>query len=152
MENSKIKTQSSEQQTKSPKAKILTLAVENQNKELRRKNQLKYRAYYFSINIIKFVNQLSYQIVNKIVVDQLVRCATSIGANIIEAKASSSRKDFIRFYEIALKSANETKYWLCLVKDGLGLKEKEIDNLLNEVKEISKMLGSSILTLKNKKF
>ena len=42
--------------------------------------------------------------------DQLLRSATSIGANVVEAKSASSKRDFIKFYEIALKSANETKY------------------------------------------
>ena len=49
--------------------------------------------------------------------DQLVRSATSIGANIIEGKSASSKRDFIRYHEIALKSANETKYWLGLMRD-----------------------------------
>mgnify|MGYP003866386553 CR=1 FL=1 len=52
-----------------------------------------------------------------VISDQLLRAATSIGANIVEAKASSSKRDFIKFYEIALKSANETKYWLGLLRD-----------------------------------
>jgi len=89
-----------------------------------------------------------------IIIDQLLRSATSIGANIIEAKSTSSRRDFIKFYEIALKSANETKYWLCLLRDGTpeGQKKKnEIEKHLQEVEEISKMLGSSLLTLKGKK-
>jgi len=53
------------------------------------------------------------------VTDQLIRSATSIGANIIEGKSASSKKDFIRYYEIAFKSANETKYWLGLLRDAL---------------------------------
>ena len=48
-------------------------------------------------------------------ISQLLRSATSIGANLVEARAAHSKKDFIKFYEIALKSSNETKYWLCLI-------------------------------------
>jgi four helix bundle protein len=60
-----------------------------------------------------------------IIIDQLIRSATSIGANLIEARAASSRLEFKRFYEISLKSANETKYWLCLLRDArLAGKEK----------------------------
>jgi four helix bundle protein len=70
----------------------------------------------------------------------------------VEAKSSSSRKDFIKFYEIALKSANETKYWLALLRDATEADKVKVQNLLNEVGEISKMLGASVLTLKNKKF
>ena len=86
-----------------------------------------------------------------IISDQLLRAATSIGANIVEAKSSSSKRDFIRFFEIALKSANETKYWLGLLRDATDADKSKINQLLDEVEEISKMLGSSLLTLKNKK-
>ena len=83
--------------------------------------------------------------------DQLVRSATSIGANIVEAKASSSKKDFIKYFDIALKSANETKYWLGLFRDATNEDKTTIEPLLCEADEISKILGSSLLTLKNKK-
>ena len=69
----------------------------------------------------------------------------------IEAKASSSKREFIKFYEIALKSANETKYWICLLRDSYPEFKSECIELLQEVEEISKMLGASILTLKGKK-
>jgi len=83
--------------------------------------------------------------------DQLLRSATSIGANLFEAQSSSSKRDFIKFYEIALKSANETRYWLWLLRDA-KLAEKQIIQLnLNEVEEIANMIGSSLLTLKKKK-
>lgn len=83
--------------------------------------------------------------------DQLFRSASSIGANVIEAKSASSKKDFINFYQIALKSANETKYWLALVRD-LDCADTELaKKLLKEVTEIANILGASILTLKGKR-
>lgn len=115
------------------------------------KAELKYRCYYFSIDVIKFLETLPNKKVYWIIIDQLLRSATSIGANIVEAKSSSSRRDFIRFYEIALKSANETKYWLGLLRDATNADKNKVNELLNEVEEISKMLGSSLLTLKNKR-
>lgn len=69
----------------------------------------------------------------------------------VEAQASSSRREFIRFYEIALKSANEAKYWLCLLRDSYDAISRECNDLLGETIEISKMIGSSILTLKGKR-
>ena len=51
-----------------------------------------------------------------VVVKQLMRSASSVGANVIEAKNSSSRLEFKRYYEIALKSCNESKYWICLLR------------------------------------
>jgi len=81
-----------------------------QNYNLKLKTELKYRCYYFSIQIIKFLGNLPEKKVYWVISDQLLRSATSIGANVVEAKSASSKRDFIKFYEIALKSANETKY------------------------------------------
>jgi four helix bundle protein len=125
--------------------------LKGQNQNLNPKTNIKYRAYFFSIEIIKFTSKLPNEKVYWIIVDQLLRSATSIGANIIEAKSSSSRRDFIKFYEISLKSANETKYWLCLLRDGTKADKDQLEKLLDEIEQISKMLGSSLLTLKNKK-
>lgn len=87
----------------------------------------------------------------EIISRQLLRAATSIGANIVEAKASASRKDFTNFFNHSLKSANETKYWLGLLKDANKIDKGLINNLLKEADELSNILGSSILTLKGKK-
>jgi len=84
--------------------------------------------------------------------DQLLRAATSIGANLIEAKGSASKRDFTRFYEIALKSCNETIYWLGLLRDGKLIEKAKLEPLIKEASEISKMIGSSLLTLRGKKF
>ena len=115
------------------------------------KDQLKYRAYRFSIRIVKFVSILPNQRIYWVIADQLLRSATSIGANIIEAQAASSRKDFIKFYEIALKSTNETKYWLGILRDATEVNKEEINLLLEEAKELGNILGASLLTLKGKR-
>jgi four helix bundle protein len=84
--------------------------VKTQNYNSKRKTELRYRCYYFSITVIQFLESLPNKRIFWVIGDQLLRVATSIGVNIIEAISASSRKDFLRFYEIALKSANETKY------------------------------------------
>ena len=116
------------------------------------KADLKVRCYYFSIDVIKFLETLPEKKVYWAIADQLLRSATSIGANIVEAKSSSSRKDFIKFYEIALKSANESKYWFGLLRDATEADKKNVGELLSELNELSNMLAASLLTLKNKKF
>jgi four helix bundle protein len=89
------------------------------------KSDLKLRCYKFSLDIIALAGMLPNKRSAWIIIDQLIRSATSIGANLIEARAASSRLEFKRFYEISLKSANETKYWLCLLRDArLAGKEK----------------------------
>ena len=86
-----------------------------------------------------------------IIANQLLRCGMSIGANLVEASASSSRLEFKKFHEIALKSANESKYWLGLLRDSGKTDRDEINKLLQEVTEIANMLASGILKLKGKK-
>ena len=112
---------------------------------------IKYRAYRFSLIIITIVQEFPQKNVYWTIADQLLRSATSIGANIIEAKSSSSKREFIKYYEIALKSANETKYWLCLLRDSSLFEENKLEKVLNEAIEISNIIASSLLTMKGKK-
>lgn len=80
--------------------------------KLKFKTDLRERCYNFGLQIIFLVDKLPNKRSAWIIEDQIIRSATSIGANLIEARASSSRLEYKKFYEIALKSANETKYWL----------------------------------------
>lgn len=122
-----------------------------QNYSSKLKTELKYRCYYFSIGVIKISETFPEKRIFWVIGDQLLRSATSIGANIVEAKSASSKKDFLKFYEIALKSANETKYWLCLLRDATNIDKKEVGGLLKEAEEIANMLSASVLTMKNKR-
>lgn len=126
------------------------LKTQNQNSNIK-SNDVKKRAYKFSLDTISFVNDLPNKRGFWAIGDQLIRSATSIGANMIEAKSSSSKRDFIKFYEIALKSSNETKYWLCLLRDSYSELRIKAAELLKEATEISNMIGSSVLTLKRRK-
>jgi len=128
------------------------LNLKSKNYNLNLKTNLKYRAYQFSLRAINLINSFPNKRIYWVIGDQLLRAATSIGANIIEAQASSTRKEFINYYAIALKSANETKYWLCLLRD-CNLEDKgKISEILKEAEEIGNMLGSSLLTLRGKNF
>ncbi len=79
------------------------------NQKLNNGNDFKLRSYKFTLGVMKLIETLPDRKVYWSLGDQLFRSASSIGANIIEAKSASSRRDFIKFYEISLKSANETK-------------------------------------------
>ncbi len=112
------------------------------------KYKLKQRAYYLAINTIKYVAILDRKDTSvDVIVRQLIRSSTSIGANIIEAQAASSKKDFANFFRYALKSANESKYWLMLLNDLQKANRVQTTILLTETNEISKMLGASLRTL-----
>ncbi|PWT91081.1 MAG: four helix bundle protein, partial [Acidobacteria bacterium] len=80
--------------------------------------------------------------------DQLIRSATSIGANVVEGGSGSTKKDFINFFFVALKSANETKYWLCLIRDTVHVNQDTVEALLKEADEISKIIAAIILSAK----
>ncbi len=121
-----------------------------QNQNVKPKMELKYRAYQYSIMMIEYLDTLPNDISTSVITKQLLRSSTSIGANIIEAKGASSKKDFTNFFAIALKSANESLYWLGLLRDAKKLKSQTLENLLTETKELANILGSSILTLKGK--
>jgi four helix bundle protein len=80
--------------------------------------------------------------------DQMLRCGTSVGANVVEGGGGSSMKDVINYYHIALKSANETKYWLCLIRDSLEVDKEKTSKLIQEADEISKIVASSLIKMK----
>jgi len=125
--------------------------LKTQNQNLNLKSNIRYRAYHFSLKIIQLIQSFPEKKTYWIIGDQLLRAATSIGANLIEAKSSSSKRDFIKFYDIALKSANETRYWLSLLKDSNLASKSVIQPLLEETKEIADMIAASLLTMKNRK-
>lgn len=123
-----------------------------QNNSAKPKTELKKRAYYYALDIIKFIDSLDKKdFVVQVIVKQLLRAATSIGANIIEAQAGSTKKDFTNFFAYALKSANETKFWLGLLRDSGKANKDTANKMLQESIELANILASSILTLKGKK-
>lgn len=116
------------------------------------KPELKKRVYLYALDVIKFIDTLekkdfSVQVLSR----QLLRSATSIGANIIEAQAGYTKRDFTNFFGYALKSANESKFWLGLLRDSKKADGEKTNKLLQETIELANILGSSILTLKGKK-
>jgi four helix bundle protein len=111
------------------------------------------RLIRFTVDIIRVCRELEKDNIFWSICDQLIRSSASVGANIVEAKSASSKLEYKKFFEIALKSANETIYWLLVIKSVNQNKnlKSEINRLYNEVIEISKIVGPSVLTLKGKK-
>ena len=123
--------------------------MENDNAKF--KMEFKKRIYNWVLRLIKFIDKLPKDSVCSIMGKQLLRSGTSMLANYIEANSASSKKDFINFFTHSLKSANESKVWLCLLRDTNKGDKKELEWLLNELVEIANIIASSILTLKGKK-
>ena len=113
------------------------------------KYNLQQRTFIFSLEIIKLTKKLQNSYTDQTLGKQLLRSACSIGANIIEAQSAPSKKDFANFYNIALKSANESIYWLELLKRTMQY-EAKIDKLLDELKQICKIIAKSLITMRGK--
>lgn len=111
---------------------------------------LKKRSYLYALSIIKFLQNFPKDYISHVMGKQLLRSATSVGANIIEAQVSASKRDFSNFYRHALKSANESRFWLELIRDSKSFSQDKTQSLLSETIELSNILASSILTLKNR--
>lgn len=109
-----------------------------------KKNIIKDKSFAFALNIIalytKLVSEKEY-----IISKQLLKSGTSIGANVEEAIAAQSRRDFIAKMSISSKEARETKYWLRLL-DKSELTEIDVRGYLNEVDQIVKILTSIVKT------
>jgi four helix bundle protein len=122
-----------------------------QNDKLKFKKEFKERLYRFVLKLIKLIEKLPKDRVCFILGDQLLRSGTSILSNYIEGQAASSKKDFIKYFEVSLKSINESKVWIALLRDAGKIKKDEAQWFLDELKEFGNIFASSILTLKGKK-
>ena len=109
------------------------------------------RLIRLSIKAVKFADKLREEKISYCIIEQFIDAITSIGANTMEAKSSHSVKDYIKFFEIALKSANETKYWLLVIKEITKSNKNETEEILKETIEVANIIAKSVMTLKNKK-
>lgn len=112
-------------------------------------NIVKNKSYEFAIMIVRASEQLVANKKEYILSKQLVRSGTSIGALIREAEFGQSKADFINKLSIALKEANETIYWLCLLKDTNYLAEEVANELMKACSELISMLVASVKTAKS---
>lgn len=111
---------------------------------------LRNKSYAFALRIIKLYQYLSSENKEYVLSRQVLRSGTAIGALISEAKFGQSKADFISKMNIALKEANETDYWLSLLKDSGYINEKQYKSLNKEINELISMLVSTVKTLKGK--
>ena len=104
----------------------------------------------FAKNIIFLCRKLKQNGVESALINQLLRCGTSVGANIHEAQYAQGTKDFISKLEIALKECNESEYWLELIYETNSLTESDFKAFQAKCIELRRMLVSSVTTLKEK--
>ena len=109
------------------------------------KSIVKDKSYEFALRIIKLCNKLRQESQYEIA-KQLIRSGTSIGANVEEALAGVSKKDFVHKMSVASKEARETLYWLRLIRDSEIIKKDKIKDLIELSEELVKMLTSIVKT------
>lgn len=111
-------------------------------------NQIVEKSYYFAIRIVKMTKLLTARRTEDVLTRQILKSGTAVGALISEAVFAQSKADFINKYSIALKEANETKYWLDLFHDTEIISEKEYASIYPDCVELVKMLVAILNTLK----
>jgi len=122
-----------------------------QNNNSKFKEEFNQRLIQFSLDIIKICSDLRKNRDYWVIADQLLDSGTSMGANVFEARSSSSKRDYIKFFEISLKSANETIYWLIIVAVSVEEFKNRADKLKREAEEIARIIASGIITMKGKR-
>ncbi len=111
-------------------------------------NILKEKSYAFAIKIVKTSERLIAERKEFVLAKQLLKSGTAVGALIREAEFAQSKADFINKMSIALKEANETIYWLSLLKDVGYLNNESSEILSADCKEIISLLVASVKTAK----
>ena len=112
-------------------------------------NQIVADSKAFAIRIIKLYKYLTDEKREFVMAKQVLRSGTSIGANVSESVFAQSRMDFVNKLSIALKEANETKYWLDLLVETEYLSNSQYESIVDNVKKIIGTLVNIINSTKN---
>ena len=124
--------------------------MENGKWKIMKENVLINKTEAFSIRIINAEKYLRTQQKETVMSKQILRSGTSIGANVAESQNAQSPSDFVHKLSIALKEADETKYWLNLLRGGNYISEESYSSMIVDLKEILALLTSIIKTTKEK--
>jgi four helix bundle protein len=126
------------------------LKVENgkSKMEFKENNIVMNKSYAFALRIIKLYKYLISDHKEYVLSKQILRCGTSIGALVKEAEHAQSKPDFINKMNVALKEANETEYWLMLLKDSNFIVEKSFISIQNDCIELIRLLASIVKSSK----
>lgn len=113
------------------------------------REEIRLRGRKFALAVIRLAADFIKNKESYIISNQLIRSATSIGANLAEAYVARSRQEFRSINNIALRESEETKYWLELARDAYLADESKLVPVLKEVNEICKILASIVIKCKN---
>ena len=116
---------------------------------MKKDNVIQIKSYNFSVTVVKLYKEIVEKEKEYVLSKQLLRSATSIGANVEEAIGGQSRKDFFAKLTIAYKEARETHYWIRLLKDTEYIVKEKANDLLADIEEILRIIGSIQKTIRN---
>jgi four helix bundle protein len=117
---------------------------------MEKENIVKEKSYKFSLRIVKLYKYLIENKNEYILSKQVLRCGTSIGANIEEAIGGITKKDFVNKIFISYKEARETHYWIRLLRDSDYLESNLSESILSECEELIKITGKIISSSRKK--
>ena len=106
------------------------------------------KSYQFALKIVKVHTYLNKEQNEHVLSKQLLRSGTAIGALVSESKFAQSKSDFINKMSIALKEANETKYWINLLCESSFISEKIFQSIYTEIKELISIIVAIVKTSK----
>ncbi len=115
-----------------------------------KENIIQQKSFQFAVRVVKVYKHLCEEKKEFTLSKQLLRCGTSIGANIEEAIGGQSGKDFFAKLTIAYKEARETKYWILLLTETGYFDNEQSQSLLMDIEEILKIIGAIQRTIKDK--
>ena len=116
-----------------------------------RPDELRERTKQFALSIIKVVEALPNTVTGRAISNQLVRCGTSLGANYRAACRGRSKAEFNSKLHIVLEEADESVFWLEIIKEKNLLSDDKITSLLNQAEELTKIFSKSYYTAKQNK-
>lgn len=112
--------------------------------------ELKLRTKKFSIEIINLVERLPNSIATRVIINQIVKSGTSVGANYRAVCRARSDREFVSKMNIVLEEADETLFWLEIIKEKGWIAKEEFDIILREGNELTAIFVSSLKTINNK--
>lgn len=115
-----------------------------------KKYDLGERTVRFGEAVIEFARTIKKEDTNRILISQVVRSATSIGANYMEADGAESKKDFIHKIALCRKEAKETEYWFKMITKANPIGKMDSETLQKEARELSLIFSSILHSSKNK--
>ncbi len=115
---------------------------------MKKENIIHVKTYAFALRVIKLYKHLTEEKKEYVLSKQVLRSGTAIGALVKESEFAQSKADFINKMHIALKEANETEYWLTLLKDSNYISEESYTSIHPEINEIISILVSIVKSTK----